>query len=130
MPALRRSSKAVPCRLVARSPAISKLAACCAALLTVAAFVTAPARADLDERQGKLLSYNCVQCHARPETGAPVMGNPADWTVRNEQGMDRLLANTVLGLRGMPPLGYCSACSEQDLRELIKVVSGIEVAGQ
>jgi cytochrome c5 len=58
------------------------------------------------------------------------MGNPPDWKVRNEQGMDRLLANTVLGLRGMPPLGYCSACSEQDLRELIMAVSGIEVAAE
>mgnify|MGYP003503118659 FL=1 len=94
------------------------------------AVLTAPARADLDERQGKLLSHNCVQCHARPETGAPLMGNPPDWKVRNEQGMDRLLVNTVLGLRGMPPLGYCSACTEQDLRELIKAVSGIEVAAE
>ena len=40
------------------------------------------------------------------------------------------LVNTVLGLRGMPPLGYCSACTEQDLRELIKAVSGIEVAAE
>ena len=94
------------------------------------AVLTAPARAELDERQGKLLSHNCVQCHARPETGAPLMGNAPDWKARNEQGMDRLLVNTVLGLRGMPPLGYCSACSEQDLRELIEAVSGIEVAAE
>jgi len=98
--------------------------------LLTTAVLTAPARADLDERQGKLLSHNCVQCHARPETGAPLMGNPPDWKARNEQGMDRLLVNTVLGLRGMPPLGYCSACTEQDLRELIKAVSGIEVAAE
>lgn len=130
MPALRRSSKAVPCWLVVRSLAISRIAACSLALLTATAVLAAPARADLDERQGRLLSSNCVQCHARPETGAPLMGNPPDWKVRNEQGMDRLLTHTVLGLRGMPPLGYCSACSEQDLRELIKAVSGIEVAAE
>ena len=98
--------------------------------MLASAGLIAPARADLDERQGKLLSSNCVQCHARPETGAPLMGNPPDWKVRNEQGMDRLLVNTVLGLRGMPPLGYCSACTEEDLRELIKAVSGIEVAAE
>jgi cytochrome c5 len=98
--------------------------------LIVTTVAITPARADLDARQGRLLSSNCVQCHARPETGAPLMGNPPDWKVRNKQGMDRLLVNTVLGLRGMPPLGYCSACSEQDLRELIKAVSGIEVAAE
>jgi cytochrome c5 len=30
-----------------------------------------------------------------------------------------LLASTVAGVGGMPPLGTCGLCSEDDLRELI-----------
>lgn len=93
--------------------------------------LSAPAVAELDERQSRLLINNCVQCHARPGIGAPLMGgNPADWKDRNKQGMEKMLANVVYGLRGMPPLGYCSACSEADLRALIQVMTGIEGASK
>jgi cytochrome c5 len=30
-----------------------------------------------------------------------------------------MLANTVAGVRGMPPLGTCGFCTEDDLRRLI-----------
>lgn len=81
--------------------------------------------AELTERQTRLLTNNCVQCHARPNIGVPMMGTPGDWTERNKQGEEKLLANVVHGLRGMPPLGYCSACSEDDFRALIRVMSGV-----
>jgi cytochrome c5 len=80
----------------------------------------------MTERQAKLLTNNCVQCHARPNIGVPMTGNPVDWAARNKQGEDKLLTNTVHGLRGMPPLGYCSACSETDLRVLIRAMSGVD----
>jgi cytochrome c5 len=99
------------------------------ALLAIATvLLSAPVFAQLDERQGKLLSNNCLQCHARPGIGVPLMGNAPDWTERNRKGMDALLVNVVQGMRGMPPLGYCSACSEQDFRALIAAMSGFEGA--
>ena len=73
---------------------------------------------ELSERQAKLMTNNCIQCHARPDIGVPLMGNPVDWAERNKQGMERMLANVIYGLRGMPPQGYCSACSETDFRTL------------
>lgn len=94
------------------------------------ALLSTPATAQLDERQGKLLSNNCLQCHARPDIGVPIMGNAADWAERNKKGMDALLVNVVQGMRGMPPLGYCSACSEQDFRALIAAMSGLEGAAK
>lgn len=84
------------------------------------------AHAGLDDRQTRLLTNNCVQCHARPDIGAPLMGNAADWVERNKQGENKLLVNVVHGLRGMPPLGYCSACSETDFRAMIKVMPGLQ----
>lgn len=92
--------------------------------------LASPAHADLDARQTKLLIGNCVQCHARPHIGAPLMGQAADWVERNKQGEAKLLANVIHGLRGMPPLGYCSACSEADFRALIRVMTGLPEAAK
>jgi cytochrome c5 len=83
-------------------------------------------QAEVTERHVKLLMNNCMQCHAREGIGVPVAGRTEDWRVRNRQGEDALLRNVVLGLRGMPPLGYCTACDEADLRVLTRLVSGVE----
>lgn len=82
-----------------------------------------PSASALDERQSTLFAVNCTQCHARAETGAPQVGDADAWRPRLAQGEDRLLANVVLGKNGMPPLGYCSACSEADLRALIRFLA-------
>ncbi|MRV70433.1 cytochrome c5 family protein [Duganella sp. FT92W] len=78
------------------------------------------------ERQLKLLQNNCLQCHARPGIGAPLAGRPEDWQSRNRLGEDAMLRNVVQGMRGMPPLGYCAACDEADLRVLIRLLAGLE----
>ena len=53
------------------------------------------------------------------------MGVVEDWREAVAKGEDAMLVNVVQGIRGMPPLGYCSACSEEDLRVLIRMVAGI-----
>ena len=77
------------------------------------------------ERQSTLLLNNCMQCHARRETGAPFIGVEGDWQDAVARGEDAMLVNVVQGIRSMPPLGYCSACSEEDLRVLIRTLSGM-----
>ena len=84
--------------------------------------------ANLTERQAQLLANNCVQCHARAQIGAPIMGNAADWKERSRQGEEKMLMNVVAGLRGMPPLGYCSACNEQDFRAMIRFMAKLDVS--
>ena len=76
------------------------------------------------ERQLKLLTVNCLQCHANAHTGAPVMGDPKTWQPILAQGKQQILTHVVEGLRGMPPLGYCSACSEDDLVTLSEILAG------
>jgi cytochrome c5 len=90
-----------------------------ALLLCVPAF----AQAELTERQGKLLHNVCLHCHVRSDTGAPLIGHPEQWRERLSKGEAALLRNVVQGLRGMPPLGSCSACDEADLRALTRVLS-------
>lgn len=101
----------------------SKLVA--AAMLFALPFVS---RAELTDRQVKLLAHNCAQCHARAGTGAPTMGQTESWKSRNNAGEDQLLRSVIEGLRGMPPLGYCAACTEADLRALTRTVAGLEGA--
>ena len=76
-------------------------------------------------RQLTQFMNNCVQCHADSVTGAPVMGNTEVWSEIMSKGEDRVLVNVVQGLRGMPPMGYCSSCSEGDFRQLIRFMAGI-----
>ena len=70
----------------------------------------------------QLFSSNCLQCHARAGIGAPLIGNAQDWQARQAQGEQVMLQNVVEGIRGMPPLGYCSACDEADFRVLIRLL--------
>lgn len=93
-------------------------------MLTMSVLFTSSSLAAPDVRQIKLLTNNCLQCHANPESTAPLMGVANDWQMVIAQGEEVTLENVVLGIRGMPPLGYCSACSEQDLRELMRLVAG------
>ena len=90
----------------------------------LSALLISPAIAAPDARQIKLLTNNCLQCHANVESTAPLMGVIEDWQTVIAQGEETTMKNVVLGIRGMPPLGYCSACSEDDLRELTRLVAG------
>lgn len=94
-------------------------------LLSVTFGFTLQASAAPDARQLALMINNCAQCHARPETGAPLMGREEDWREAVARGEDAMLINVVQGIRGMPPLGYCSACTEQDFRVLIRMMAGL-----
>lgn len=75
-------------------------------------------------RQLKLLTVNCLQCHANIHTGAPVIGDSKAWQPILAKGKQQIMTHVVEGLRGMPPLGYCSACSEGDLITLSEILAG------
>jgi cytochrome c5 len=96
----------------------------------VSVFAGAQVSAELNPRQLTQLMNNCVQCHADPVTGAPVLGDTEAWAEIMSRGEDSVLVNVVQGVRGMPPMGYCSSCSEGDFRQLIRFMAGIpEEAG-
>lgn len=83
-------------------------------------------QAELTKRQVMLLANTCLQCHAREHIGVPLIGVPEDWKGPNKQGEERMLRNVIEGLRGMPPLGSCAACDENDLRALNRELSGLK----
>ncbi len=92
--------------------------------------MTSTASAAPNPRQIQLFANNCLQCHAAPHTGAPQLGSVNDWQDIIDQGEETILKHVVEGVGGMPPLGYCSACDEQDLRELIYLITGMSPSTQ
>jgi len=66
----------------------------------------------------------CKTCHAMPGTGAPQTGDAKAWQPRVAKGIDTLLDHTISGFNGMPPLGACMECSEDEFISLIELMSG------
>ena len=97
----------------------------------LAAFLLAgpPAAAGLDGRLAEVYAATCATCHTRPETRAPLTGDAPSWREALARGPEALLAHTVEGYRGMPPLGTCGFCSEEDLRRLIEFMSAAPPSG-
>lgn len=107
-----------------RNRTSTKSLACLAALL--ASLIALPGQsgaAELSARQSQLLANNCLQCHARAGVGAPRAGDAEAWKQYTAKGEPAMLVNAVQGTGGMPPLGYCSACTEADFRALIRFMA-------
>jgi cytochrome c5 len=84
----------------------------------LAADTLRPARPEL----AAIYERSCMACHG-VRSAAPLTGHAASWQPRLAQGMDALLKHTREGLRGMPAMGLCPDCGEQDLRDLITFMS-------
>ena len=70
-----------------------------------------------------LYVQSCFSCHGTGAAGAPRTAT-ADWDSRMEKGMDTLLDNTINGYNGMPPLGMCMDCGEEEFEALILFMAG------
>ncbi|KFF33545.1 cytochrome C [Pseudomonas aeruginosa VRFPA01] len=66
---------------------------------------------------------------AEPPPAADVQRVPAAaaaWAPRLAQGMDTLLDHSINGYKGMPPMGMCMQCSEEQFRALIEFMSAAQ----
>jgi len=66
----------------------------------------------------------CFSCHAAGVAGAPRTGDAEAWSTRMAKGRDALLRSTIDGMVGMPAMGLCFDCSEQELVDAIGHMSG------
>ena len=67
--------------------------------------------------------YNkfCFSCHAAGVAGAPMVGDVQAWAVRGAKGKNLMLQSTIEGMPpGMPPMGLCMACTDEDLAAAIE----------
>ena len=67
----------------------------------------------------------CFSCHAAGVAGAPKLNDAGAWAPRLAKGRDALLRSTIDGMTGMPAMGLCFDCSEQELADAIDYLSGM-----
>ena len=77
-----------------------------------------------DPALAQLYDTSCKLCHANPASGAPLTGDSQAWSPRVALGADTLLDHTINGYNGMPPMGLCVQCSEEQFLGLISFMSG------
>lgn len=66
--------------------------------------------------------YNrsCFSCHASGVAEAPITGDAAAWAPRLAKGRELLLKSVKDGVPpGMPPMGLCMTCSDEELTAAI-----------
>ncbi|KIQ56969.1 c-type cytochrome [Pseudomonas fluorescens] len=83
-------------------------------------FTAMPADAAL----AQVYDSSCKLCHANPGAGAPLTGDTHAWAPRVAQGAETLLDHAINGYNGMPPMGLCMHCSEEQFLALIAFMSG------
>lgn len=83
-------------------------------------------RVPADAALAQVYSASRKLCHADPASGAPLTGATAAWAPRLAQGMDTLLDHSINGYKGMPPMGMCMQCSEEQFRALIEFMSAAQ----
>lgn len=68
----------------------------------------------------RIYTRYCFSCHAAGVAGAPAAGDLEAWEPRVEKGRTALLQATIAGVPpGMPPMGLCAGCSEEELAAAI-----------
>ncbi|TDQ37029.1 c-type cytochrome [Thiopseudomonas denitrificans] len=74
-----------------------------------------------------IVAKSCGVCHGTGLLDAPKTGDKEAWAIRAEAGggMDGLLAVAKSGRGGMPPMGTCGDCSDDELISAIKAMSGL-----
>ncbi len=93
---------------------------------TPAVSTPSAARAPLaDTRLAGLYERACASCHEVAGTGAPLHGDRKAWAPREAAGMPTLVASVRQGKGGMPPMGWCPECSDEDFTTLIAHLRGV-----
>lgn len=71
----------------------------------------------------KLYQRSCIACHGSGSGGAPVSFSPKAWQPRLKKGMPVLVNNVMKGMVGMPAMGYCTDCTEQEIEAMIRFMA-------
>lgn len=61
----------------------------------------------------------CMACHTTGAAGAPKIGDAGAWSARLGKGMSALYSNAINGINGMPPMGACGNCSEEEIEAAV-----------
>ena len=62
----------------------------------------------------------CKTCHAIGLAGAPKFGDRISWGERANEDLGHLVETVTNGLGGMPPMGMCMDCSQEELTTAVQ----------
>lgn len=72
-------------------------------------------------RTGEEIYTNaCQSCHAIGLAGAPKFGDKVNWGERANEDLAHLVQTVTNGLNGMPPMGLCMDCSQEELTKSVQ----------
>lgn len=66
-----------------------------------------------------IYNTSCNTCHGTGVAGAPRLGESDDWVERIAAGTDTLYAHAIDGIGGMPAMGLCTTCSEDEIKATV-----------
>ncbi|MCC6715951.1 MAG: cytochrome c5 family protein [Gammaproteobacteria bacterium] len=69
----------------------------------------------------------CMACHQAGMNGAPKFANKVAWAPRIAQGREKLYANAIKGLRGMPARGGNPSLTDDEVKAAVDYM--VKVAG-
>ncbi len=61
----------------------------------------------------------CAGCHMGGGGGAPKFGDASQWASFLAPGMDKVYANAIKGIDGMPPKGNCDSCTDEQVKNAV-----------
>lgn len=82
------------------------------------------AAASSGPRSGKeIYDSSCGTCHNIGVAGAPKLGDAADWVTRlGDKGLETLYVHAIDGFNGMPAMGLCATCSEDEIKVTVDYI--------
>jgi cytochrome c5 len=82
----------------------------------------------LDPALEPVYQRSCSVCHSNAATtGAPLARDRGAWAPRIAQGREVLLDHTINGFNGMPPMGACADCTEEQYVALIEYMANAKI---
>ena len=62
----------------------------------------------------------CATCHSIGLAGAPKFGDKFTWGDRVDKKIENLVGSVTNGLNGMPAMGMCFDCTEEELTDSVQ----------
>jgi cytochrome c5 len=62
----------------------------------------------------------CATCHSIGLAGAPKFADLSSWGSRPDEGIEHLTEQVKNGLNGMPPMGMCMDCADEELTAAVQ----------
>ncbi len=94
--------------------------------LTVSSITMADEHSSSEASGQEVFESSCANCHdsfiGGFFSGAPAIGDKADWELLIPKGIDGLTQTTIAGIGEMGERGGCSECSDEEIRAAVEYI--------